>query len=81
MPLSVRQGRIASPQSINAGAPLSSRGFTLIELAVSIFIIALVLGAILVPLATQVEQRQISETQKTLEDAKEALLGFALANS
>lgn len=55
-------------------------GFTLIELAVSMFIIALLLGAVLVPLATQVEQRQISETQKTLEDTKDALVGFALAN-
>jgi type II secretory pathway pseudopilin PulG len=44
------------------------------------FIIALLLGAILVPLATQVEQRQISATQKTLEDTKDALMGFAVAN-
>ena len=58
----------------------SHAGFTLIELAVSMFIIALLLGAILVPLATQVEQRQISETQKTLEETKDALLGFAIAN-
>lgn len=56
-------------------------GFTLIELAVSMFIIALLLGAVLVPLATQVEQRQISETQKTLEESKDALTGFAVANS
>ena len=58
----------------------ATAGFTLIELAVSMFIIALLLGAVLVPLATQVEQRQVSETQKTLDDAKEALVGFALAN-
>ena len=56
-------------------------GFTLIELAISIFVITLLLGAILVPLATQVEQRQVSETQKSLDDAKEALIGFAVANS
>ncbi len=30
------------------------RGFTLIELAVAMFVIALLLGSILVPLATQV---------------------------
>ncbi len=59
----------------------SIAGFTLIELAVSLFIISLILGAILVPLATQIEQRQISETQKTLDDIKEALTGFALANN
>lgn len=55
-------------------------GFTLIEMAVALFIIVLVLGSILVPLTTQVEQRQVSDTQKTLEEIKEALAGFAIAN-
>lgn len=57
-----------------------TRGFTLIELAVAMFILVLLLGSILVPLATQVEQRQISDTQRTLEEAKEALVGFAVVN-
>ena len=55
------------------------RGFTLVEIAIAVFIIALLLGSILVPLTTQVEQRQVSETQKTLEDIKEALVGHAVA--
>ena len=55
-------------------------GFTLIEMAVAIFIITLLLGSILVPLQTQVEQRQIATTQKYLDDIKEALVGFAAAN-
>ena len=59
--------------------PSFSRGFTLIELAVAMFIIALLLGSILVPLATQVEQRQIADTQKKQEEIKEALIGFALS--
>lgn len=58
----------------------NSRGFTLIELAVAMFILVLLLGSILVPLATQVEQRQISDTQRTLEEVKEALVGFAVVN-
>lgn len=57
-----------------------SRGFTLIEIAVALVVVVLVLGSILVPLTTQVEQRQIGDTQKTLEETKEALIGFALAN-
>lgn len=61
-------------------ASSNSSGFTLIELAVAMFIIALLLGSILVPLATQVEQRQISETQKTMDEIREALIGHALAN-
>jgi prepilin-type N-terminal cleavage/methylation domain-containing protein len=59
--------------------PERIRGFTLVEIAIAVFIVALLLGSILVPLTTQVEQRQITETQKTLEDIKEALIGHALA--
>lgn len=56
------------------------RGFTLVEMAIGILVISLLLGSILVPLSAQVEQRKISETQKALEEIREALLGFAIAN-
>ena len=56
------------------------RGFTLIEMAVAVLVLTLLLGSILVPLATQVEQRKINDTRKTLDDAREALIGFASAN-
>ncbi len=52
-------------------------GFSLVELAIAIFVIALLLGSILVPLTLQVEQRQIAETQKSMEEIRESLLGFA----
>jgi prepilin-type N-terminal cleavage/methylation domain-containing protein len=55
-------------------------GFTLIEIAIVLFVIALLVGSMLVPLATQVEQRKISETQKLLDEIRQALLGYALAN-
>ena len=57
-----------------------ARGFTLIEMAIVLLIITLLLSALLVPLGTQVEQRKIAETQKSLEEIKEALIGFAIAN-
>jgi prepilin-type N-terminal cleavage/methylation domain-containing protein len=57
-----------------------SRGFSLVEMAVGMLIIALLLGSILVPLSTQVEQRKTSETQKVLEEMREAVLGYAIAN-
>jgi prepilin-type N-terminal cleavage/methylation domain-containing protein len=60
-------------------AARNARGFTLIELAVGVFIIALLLGSVLVPLRTQVESRRIDETQRILENAREALLGYAAA--
>lgn len=55
-------------------------GFSLIEMAFVLIIVTLLLGGLLVPFATQVEQRRIAETQKALEEIKEALLGFAVAN-
>lgn len=56
------------------------RGFSLIEMAVVLFIVVLLLGSVLVPFATQVEQRRIAETQKALDEIKEALIGFAVVN-
>ena len=55
-------------------------GFTLLEHAVSLSVIALVLGSIMVPLQTQIETRKIDETRRMLELAQEMLLGFAAAN-
>ena len=55
-------------------------GFSLIEMAFVLVIITLLLGGLLVPFTTQVEQRRITETNKAMEEVKEALLGFAIAN-
>src|SRR4051812_4133421 len=57
-----------------------SCGFSLIELAVAMFVIVLLLGSVLAPLAAQIEQRHASDTQKYLDEIKEALIGFAVAN-
>jgi len=57
-----------------------SLGFTLLEQAVSLSVIALVLGSVMVPLQTQIENRKIDETRRMLELAQEMLLGFAAAN-
>jgi len=55
-------------------------GFTIVELAVTMVVIAILLGSILVPLNTQVESRKYDETQRVLERAREALLGYVAAN-
>ena len=57
-----------------------SRGFTILEQAVSLSVIALVLGSIMVPLQTQIENRKVDETRRTVELAQELLLGYASAN-
>lgn len=55
-------------------------GFTLVEMAIVLVIVGLLLGGLLMPIATQVEQKRISETRASLEQIKEALIGFAAAN-
>lgn len=56
-----------------------ARGFTLVELAVALAVIGLLLGMLVVPLSTQVDQQRINETQKQANLITEAILGFAVA--
>ena len=58
----------------------NTRGFSLVEIAVVLVIIAILTAIVAVPLATQVEQRRIEETQRLLDTARDALYGFAAAN-
>lgn len=55
-------------------------GFSLIELAIVLVVVALLLGGLLVPLTMQIEQQKIRETQRAMEEIKEALIGYAIAN-
>lgn len=55
-------------------------GFSLIEVAIVLVIISVLVAIVAVPLATQLEQQRITETNKQLEIIKEALIGFTLAN-
>jgi len=57
-----------------------AQGFTFVELAVTLLIVALLLGGVLIPLQTQVEIRKIEDTQRLLEQAREALLAYAASN-
>ncbi len=61
-------------------APLMSNGFSLVEIAVVLVIIAVLITAIGVPLATQLDQQRTVDTQKQLENIKEAIYGFVMAN-
>lgn len=57
-----------------------SHGFTLLEMALVLAIVALLLGSGLSLFSVQVEQQRIKDTRKILEDAKEALIGYAIIN-
>lgn len=61
-------------------ASAARRGFTLVELAVVMAIVALLLGSLMYTLAAQTEQRNFEETRRRLEQAKELLLAFAIVN-
>ncbi|MBC7780146.1 MAG: prepilin-type cleavage/methylation domain-containing protein [Proteobacteria bacterium] len=56
------------------------RGVSLVELAIGLLILSLIIGGLLVPLANQVEQSRNGQTQRQLEEIRDALIGFALAN-
>lgn len=55
-------------------------GFTLTELAIAMMIIALLLAGGMYTLSAQIEQRNRSDTQRRLEEARELLLNFAIVN-
>ncbi len=59
-------------------ARLSERGFTLVELAVVMAIVALLLGGLMYTLSAQTEQRNFEETRRRLDQARELLLAFAI---
>ena len=56
---------------------LREGGFTLIEIAIAVVVIALLLGSLLGPLSVRVEQQERQKTQALLEEIKEALYGYA----
>jgi len=58
----------------------TSRGFTLIEMAIVLIIITILIGGLAVPLSAQIQARRIAETNKTLEEAKEAIIGYAMTH-
>ncbi len=56
------------------------KGFSLIELAVVLFIVSLLLGGLLIPLSTSIEQENRENSSQLVSETKEALLGFAIIN-
>lgn len=55
-------------------------GFTLVELTIVLIIVALLLGTLMVPLSTQIDQRNYNDTQRQMDEIREALIGFAVVN-
>jgi prepilin-type N-terminal cleavage/methylation domain-containing protein len=56
------------------------RGFTLIELAIALTIVALVIGGLAVPMSKRIAEQQYIDTQSNIDKAMDALVGFAILN-
>jgi len=59
---------------------IAGRGFSLVELAVVMTIVAFLLGGLIYTLSAQTDQRNFEETRRRLDQARELLLGFAITN-
>jgi type II secretory pathway pseudopilin PulG len=55
-------------------------GFTIIELAVALTIMAFIIGGLAIPISTRLAEQQYIDTQASIDKAVEALLGFAVNN-
>lgn len=67
---------------IHSGSAPSGReqGFSLLELAIVLLIVGLLLGGLIMPLGSRMDQQRIETTRQQLEQIRDALAGYALAN-
>jgi len=59
---------------------MTVRGFSLVELAVVMAIVAFLLGSLMYTLSAQTEQRSFEDTRRRLDQARELVLAFAVVN-
>jgi type II secretory pathway pseudopilin PulG len=60
--------------------PRLEPGFTLAELAIVLVIVSFLLGGMMAMFSSQTDTRKWNDTQSRLEAARDAILGFAIAN-
>ena len=55
-------------------------GFSLVEMAVVLLIIGLLLGGLVMPLSSRMDNQRYQATEASLDDVREAIIGYALVN-
>lgn len=55
-------------------------GFTLVEMAVVLLIVTILMAGLVPTISSQMDQRQINQTRKQLDEIQQALIGFAIVN-
>lgn len=53
-------------------------GFTLVEIAIVLLIVTLLVTGLVPTISSQVEQRQVNDTRRQLDEIQQALIGFAV---
>lgn len=66
-----------TPSSRSSSSRARAAGFTLVEMMVVLLIFASLAAGLMIPLAAQVQLRRNEATRQQLDEARDALLGFA----
>jgi len=74
--------KVKVPRTFSEGNNIidGSSGFTLIEMAVVLFILGLLIAGVLGPLEVQIEARDRKQTIDTMNEIVESLYGYAITN-
>ncbi len=59
---------------------VKQKGFSLIEMAIVLTIVALLLAGLVPTVSSQIEQARRNETRKQLDEIQQALIGYAIIN-
>src|SRR5258707_1260537 len=65
---------------MSSSRPRRRGGFTLVELMLVLLVLGLAITSIAVPFAAHLQMRRTEETRRQIDDAREAVMGFAAAN-
>jgi prepilin-type N-terminal cleavage/methylation domain-containing protein len=72
--------RSISPEPAVTAMRAAQRGFTLVEMGVTLAIVGILLTGLIMTLSAQQDASREAETRRFLAQAREALYGFAMAN-